>query len=242
MGRNLPDGRSRSGQPEAIVIDFQALQQCADFIKANCARLSPPHVPEITLYLADDAHALWHKTEEELNEMGLPPPYWAFAWAGGQALARFVIDNPGVVSEKKVLDFASGSGIAAIAAMKAGARHVIANDIDKFSAAAIALNTALNKVDVEFNCQDLVTAPSEPEKVADVILAGDIFYDREMARLAEAFLSRQYALGARILIGDPGRAYLPECALEQLAVYEVAVSRALEDSEVKRTIVWEYTG
>ena len=126
------------------------------FILDNTALLNPPHVPEIRLHLADDANDLWQKTEEELAEIGLPPPFWAFAWAGGQGLARYVLDHPDSVRGKTVLDFASGSGLVAIAAVKAGAAHVLAADIDPFCAAAVGLNSRSNDVDVEFCGDDLI--------------------------------------------------------------------------------------
>ena len=204
------------------------------FIRANTALMAPPHVPEIVLHLADEAHALWHRTEEELEAIGLPPPFWAFAWAGGQGLARHVLDHPHRVAGRRVLDFASGSGLVAIAAMKAGAAHVLAADIDPFCAAAIALNAAENGVAVDFTAEDLVGRPGD----WDVVLAGDVFYDRGFAERLLPWFAALKATGAEILVGDPGRAYLPKTGLDRLATYEVPVTRALEDSEVKRTTVW----
>lgn len=208
--------------------------KAAGFIRANTAPAAPPHVPEIVLNLADEAHELWHRTEEELEAIGLPPPFWAFAWAGGQGLARHVLDNSPLVAGKRVLDFAAGSGLVAIAAMKAGAAHALAADIDPFCAAAVRLNAAANGVAVDFTADDLVGGAGS----WDVVLAGDVFYDRALAgRLLPWFQSLR-AQGADVLIGDPGRAYLPKSGLEWLATYEVPVTRALEDSEVKRTTVW----
>jgi predicted nicotinamide N-methyase len=210
------------------------------FILANTTLIAPPHVPEISLHLAHEAHELWQRTETELQEIGLEPPYWAFAWAGGQGLARHVLDHPQAVAGKRVLDFASGSGIVAIAAAKAGAASVTANDIDPFCEAAIALNAKANGVSLAFHDGDLTAAPFGGE--FDVILAGDVFYDQKMTQLLLPWFASAVAQGCRVLAGDPGRSYLPRGRLREIAVYQVAVTRALEDSEVKRTTVWEFTG
>jgi len=215
------------------------------FIRAN-TRLKPvPHVPEISLHVAEESVPIWQKTEEELDAMGLPPPYWAFAWAGGQALARYVLDHPAEVAGQRVLDLAAGSGLVAIAAAKAGAAPVIAADIDAFTEPAIALNAEVNAVYIEIITRDLLPeidlldrpAPVVPRY--DVILVGDLFYERDTAARALAFLERNAAAGARVLIGDPGRTYLPKQRLTRLAEYSVPVTRELEDMEIKRTSVWE---
>jgi predicted nicotinamide N-methyase len=211
------------------------------FIRANTRVRPVPLVTEISLYLADEAVPLWQKTEEQLNEEGLPPPFWAFAWAGGQALARYVLDHADCVRGKHVLDLASGSGLVAIAAMKAGAREVTAADIDAFAREAVKLNADVNEVDLTCLGDDLLRLRSfEPWhfKPWDVVLAGDIFYERETAERALAFLSRQAARGATVLVGDPGRSYLPKEQLTKLAEYSVPVTRELEDNEIKRTAVW----
>ncbi|EGP09453.1 SAM-dependent methyltransferase [Bradyrhizobiaceae bacterium SG-6C] len=208
----------------------------AAFIRAN-TRLRPvPLVPEVSLFVADEAVPLWHKTEEELGEAGLPPPFWAFAWAGGQALARYVLDNADTVRGKAVLDLASGSGLVGIAAMKAGAAAVTVADIDAFACAAAALNAAENGVAISTCDRDLL-AGGNPERW-DVILAGDIFYERDTAQRAYDFLSGHAAQGATILIGDPGRSYLPRDKLRRIADYSVPVTRDLEDTEIKKTAVW----
>ena len=208
----------------------------SDFVRANTALLAPPHVPELRLHLADEAHELWHRTEAELEEIGLPPPFWAFAWAGGQGLARHVLDRPEVVRGRTGLDFAAGSGLVAIAAAKAGAASVLACDIDPFCAAAVALNAAANDLSVSFREADLIGL----DDGWDVVLAGDVFYDRAFADRLVPWFSELAARGASVLVGDPGRSYLPKERLEQLSVHEVAVTRALEDSEVKRTTVWRF--
>jgi predicted nicotinamide N-methyase len=206
----------------------------AAFIKANTRILHPPHCPEIVLHLADDAVALWELTEEQLGELGLPPPFWAFAWAGGQALARYILDHPEIVREKRVIDIASGSGLVGIAAMKAGAASVIAADIDAFAAESARLNAELNGVRLAITTDDLIGASVE----ADVILVGDLFYDRDIAQMLLAWLNDRKRAGAEILVGDPGRSYFPKDAFVSIAEYEIPVTRALEDSEVKRTGVW----
>ena len=207
-----------------------------EFVHANTAFATPPHVPEIGLYLADEAHDLWHRTEEELAEIGLPPPFWAFAWAGGQGLARYVLDNPEAVRGKRVLDFATGSGLVAIAAAKAGAAHVPAADIDPFCEAAVRLNSAANGVSVAFEARDFVGENNS----LDVLLAGDVFYDRDFAERLAPWFSQLATAGTAVLVGDPGRSYLPRERLTKLAEYQVPVTRALEDAEVKRTTVWRF--
>ncbi|RTM03579.1 MAG: methyltransferase [Hyphomicrobiales bacterium] len=204
------------------------------FILDNTALMAPPHVPEVLLHLADEAHDLWLRTEEELAAIGLPPPFWAFAWAGGQGLARYVLDHPETVRGRRVLDFASGSGLVAIAATKAGAAEVIAADIDPFCETAIALNLEANAVEAQFLGTDCVGA----DDGWDVVLAGDVFYDKAFADSLLPWFARLRARGAVILVGDPGRAYLPRTGLEPLAAYQVPVTRVLEDAEVKRTTVW----
>jgi len=209
------------------------------FIRANTQLKPVPHVPEISLYGADESVPLWLKTEEELETIGLPPPYWAFAWAGGQALARYVLDNAGNVAGKRVLDLASGSGLVAIAAAKAGAAPVVAADIDGFAEAAISLNGEANGVYVDVVVHDLLDSAASATPRYDVILVGDLFYERDTAARAVVFLDRHAAAGARVLIGDPGRTYLPKERLTRLAEYSVPVTRELEDLEIKRTAVWE---
>ncbi|WP_051678934.1 methyltransferase [Xanthobacter sp. 91] len=204
------------------------------FIRAE-TRLRPvPLVPEVSLHVADEAVPIWHRTEEELGELGLPPPFWAFAWAGGQALARHVLDHPETVRGKSVLDFASGSGLVGIAAMKAGATSVTCADIDPFAVAAIALNGAANGV---------ALSPVQDDHIGrddgwDTVLAGDIAYERDLSEKVFAWLLALAARGATVLIGDPGRTYLPKDRLVKLAEYSVPVTRELEDMEIKRTAVW----
>ena len=207
------------------------------FIRAHTRLLPVPHAPAIKLHVADEATALWQKTEDELGEIGLPPPFWAFAWAGGQALARYVLDNPEVVAGARVLDFASGSGLVAIAAAMAGARSVEAADIDAFAHAAIALNAAANGVGtITPRLEDLVGR----DEGWDVVLAGDICYERDLAARVVDWLAGLAGRGARVLVGDPERAYLPKDRLERLATYRVPVTRALEDAEIKVSSVFSF--
>jgi len=210
----------------------------SDFIRAN-TRLQPvPHAPEILLHLADSTLPLWRKTEPELAAMGLSAPFWAFAWAGGQALARYVLDHQGEIAGRRVLDLGSGSGIAAIAAAKADAAPVVACDIDAFADAAIALNAEANGVYIEILRRDLFGDRALIEPRYDVILAGDLFYERELGERALPFLEAHMAAGTRVLIGDPGRSYLPRSRLRKCCEYSIAVARDLEDGDVKRTAVW----
>lgn len=205
------------------------------FIVANTRLQAPPHAPELRLHLADEITPIWKLTEEELGKIGLPPPFWAFAWAGGQALARYLLDHPSEVAGRRVVDFATGSGIVAIAAAKAGAADVLAADIDGFCGAAVALNAAANGVAVRFTDANLLEAP--PPAV-DLICAADICYEKPLADEVMAWLRAAGAAGARVLIGDPGRSYFPKSGLDKLAEYQVPTTRELEDMEVKRTAVW----
>jgi predicted nicotinamide N-methyase len=207
------------------------------FILANTRLQAPPHTPELRLHLADEVTPIWRLTEEELGEMGLPPPFWAFAWAGGQALARYLLDHPDEVAGRRVIDFATGSGIVAIAAMQAGAAHVLASDIDPFCAAAVSLNAEANGAAVDFTDANLLDAPPP---AADLILAADICYEKPMAEAVMVWLETAHAAGTRVLIGDPGRSYFPKSGLTRLAEYRVPTSRELEDAEVKRTAVWTF--
>lgn len=209
-------------------------ERAETFIIENTALIAPPHVPEVKLHLADESHALWLKTEEELAEIGLPPPFWAFAWAGGQGLARYILDNPETVAGRNIIDIATGSGLVAIAAAKVGATSVGANDIDPFCEAAVRLNAKANGVTIGFNGDDLIGT----DHGWDVVLAGDVFYSKPMAEAFFSWFDRLSARGATVIVGDPGRAYLPKEMLKPLATYQVPVTRDLEDAEVKKTTVW----
>lgn len=205
----------------------------AAFVRAQTALNAPPLVPEIRLHLATEVTPLWRATETTLASSDVPPPYWAFAWPGGQALARYILDDPASVAGRRVLDFASGSGIVAIAAARAGA-EVTAADIDGFAAAAIRLNAAANGVTVTVMTDDPMDAPAS----WDVVLAGDVCYEQPMAERATAWLRRLAGEGVTVLLGDPGRSYRPVDGLRELARYQVRTSLDLEARTVSETVVW----
>lgn len=208
----------------------------ARFVRRNTAIAPPPLVPEIRLHLALEITPIWQATEEALARAGLPPPFWAFAWAGGQALARFLLDHKGVVAGRGLLDFGAGSGLVAIAAAKADAAPVLAAEIDPFAAAAIAENAALNEALVATTTRDLVDTSDGRWQV---VTAGDVCYERAMAGRVIPWLRRLAGQGALVLLGDPGRAYLPAAGLRERARYRVPVSRELEDRDFRETCVWE---
>ena len=208
----------------------------AEFVQRHTAITAPPLVPEIRLYLATEVTPIWHATEQSLVRNALPPPYWAFAWAGGQALARYLLDHPEAVAGREVLDIGSGSGIVAIAAAKSGASRVVAAEIDPFAAAAIALNAPLNRVTITIETRDLLDRAAAGWGVA---LAGDICYEEPMSSRALALLRRIAARGRLALLGDPGRAYLPKSGLTELARYTVPTSRELEAKEISEGVVWQ---
>ncbi len=205
------------------------------FIGANTKLLSPPLVPEIKLYLAEESLPIWQKTEEELGEMNIPPPYWAFAWAGGQALARYLLDNPSITAGQNVLDLGSGSGLTAIAARMAGAHAALATDVDEVALIATGMNALANGVTVETTAEDMLD--SGPG-TATVILAGDLFYERTLGARMLTFLEACTTAGASVLVGDPQRAYFPKDRFEAVAEYRVPVTRELEDAEIKKAAVW----
>lgn len=205
------------------------------FIRANTAAASPPLVPEIRLHLATEITPLWQATEAILAREQLPPPYWAFAWAGGQALARHVLDHPELVRGRAVLDVGAGSGLLAIAAATAGAREAIAAEIDPIAAAAIELNAALNGVGVTIETQDIIGRRPAP---APIVLVGDMCYERPLAERLTRWLEALAGDGATVLLGDPGRAYLPKAGLAVLAHYAVPTPLELEDREMRDGVVW----
>jgi len=216
--------------------------QRAAFILANTRLLSPPLVPEVRLHLAAESLPIWRKTEDELGREGLPPPYWAFAWAGGQALARYMLDHADVVRGRQVLDLGAGSGIAAIAAMKAGAAAALAADIDGFAQVAMGLNAAANGVGLATTTNDLLSEGGAEASAAQLLLVGDLFYERPLADAVLKFIERAAAAGATVLVGDPRRSYFPASRFVPVAEYQVPVSRELEDAEIKRAAVWRLAG
>lgn len=205
------------------------------FIRANTKLVAPPLVPELRLHLAEESLPIWQKTEAELGEMNVPPPYWAFAWAGGQALARYILDTPDKVRDRRVLDLGAGSGLTALAPILAGAQSALAADIDRLALIATRLNAAANGLTVATTGDDLL---AHPPQTIDVVLVGDLFYERQLAVKVLAYIDAARGMGAEILIGDPLRNYFPRGRFEKVAEYCVPVTRELEDSEIKRTAVW----
>lgn len=205
------------------------------FIRANTAIGTPPACPEIKLHLATAITPMWQATELEMHMQNLPPPYWAFAWAGGQALARHILDSPWLVRGRKVLDFAAGSGIAGIAAAHAGAASVEATDIDPVAVEAIRLNAEANGVAVSAHAGDATSAPTG---LWDVVLAGDVCYERPMTERCFPWLRGLAGAGALVLMADPGRAYLPSQGLVQLAVFTIPTSREIEDRDTRETVIY----
>jgi len=199
-----------------------------------------PLVPEIRLYQADDPVGLWERIELASGEADQDPPFWAFAWAGGQALARYLLDHPEAVRGRHVMDIASGSGLVAIAAAQAGAATVTAYDIDPLAVAAINVNAQVNTVTVQAVCADILAgeAPEGTWNSAAVVLVADAFYQRELAAKVTRFIEQARARGAAVLAGDFGRAYLPRDRLTPLASYDVSGLNVLEDNDVKSTTIW----
>jgi predicted nicotinamide N-methyase len=205
------------------------------FVRRETRVAAPSLVPELRLHLADAALPLWQATEAEMAAVGLPPPYWAFAWPGGQALARLLLDRPELARGKRVVDFGAGCGIAAIAAARAGAAHVVAVDIDQFACAAIGLNAVLNDVAVGIDMSDPLAEPV----AADLLLVGDMCYEKPLALRVEAWARRAAATGATVLLADPGRAYRPASGLVEVARCMVPTSLDLEDRTSRETIIWQ---
>jgi predicted nicotinamide N-methyase len=210
------------------------MNELAGFVRANTVVSHAPLVPEIALYLASEITPIWRATEAWLGERNVDPPYWAFAWPGGQALARHILDHPQSVAGKRVLDFAAGGGIAAIAAARAGAQWVEAAEIDPIAAAAIALNAAANGVTVATAVSDLVGASCR----WDLILCGDVCYEAPMTRHILPWL-RAMARDAEVWLADPGRAYLPQDGRRTFACYTVPTTLELEDRTSREVTLYQ---
>lgn len=208
------------------------------FIRANLALERPAMVPEFKLWLATEYVPIWQATEAWMEQQNIDPPYWAFCWPGGQAIARYLLDNPGMVRGKRVIDFAAGSGVSSMAASYAGAKSVTANDIDLLSLVAARLNAEANGLAFEVSADDwLAGADRAPE--ADVVIAGDVCYEREMSVRALAWLRSHANAGRLVLLGDPGRNYFSAQGLEELARYEIPTSLQLENRGMRETVVWK---
>jgi len=203
-----------------------------DFIRTNLSLAAVPGIPEIHLYKALPSSGLGQLAAQD--EQGFGSPYWAYYWAGGLALARYVLDHPEIVAGRRVLDLGAGSGLVAIAAAKAGASVVIAAEVDSYAVAALGLNVAHNGVAVSVMHGDLIADASPP---VDVVLVGDLFYERDLAERVTAFLDRCLADGAHVLVGDPWRAWLPRTRLRLLAEYEVAET---DSSAAKASAVFAF--
>lgn len=208
------------------------------FIRANTALETPAMVPEFRLWLATEYVPIWQATESWLEEQNVDPPYWAFCWPGGQAVARYLLDNPQAVSGRRVIDFAAGSGVSSMAAAKGGAASVIANDIDPLSLVAARLNAEANGLDLAVSVEDWLAGPDgAPE--ADVVIAGDVCYEREMSTRALAWLRGHARAGRLVLLGDPGRNYFSAQGLHELARYDIPTSLQLENRGMRETVVWQ---
>jgi predicted nicotinamide N-methyase len=207
------------------------------FIRANTALETPVLVPEFKLWLATEYVPIWQATEAWLEEQNVDPPYWAFCWPGGQAIARYLLDHPAQVAGKRVIDFAAGSGVSSMAAVRAGAARVIANDIDTLSLIAARLNAEANGLAIEVSSEDWL-AGGEAEPATDVVIAGDVCYEREMSVRALAWLRGHASAGRLVLLGDPGRNYFSAQGLQEMARYEIPTSLQLENRGMRETIVW----
>jgi predicted nicotinamide N-methyase len=214
---------------------IRPLPELIDFVRTRTRAAPVPLVPELRMYQATELTPLWHATAEQLDGWD-SAPYWAFPWAGGQALARYVLDHHALVRGLDVFDFATGGGVVALAAARAGARRVVAGDLDPFCQAAVQLNAELNGVQVEFRAGDPL---GQPLRGFGAALAGDVFYERRLAEESLAWLSRLAALGVRALVGDPGRIYSPAVGLAEIAAYDVPTSPEIEEGRVLRTRVME---
>jgi predicted nicotinamide N-methyase len=206
-------------------------------VAASTTKLPTPLVPEISLYCAGNAYDVWSLASD--GDESAPMPFWSFPWAGGQALARHVLDHPELVAGRRVLDLACGSGLVAIAAARAGAEHVTANDVDPNALAAVQLNAQANGVTVNALLGDLL---DDEVTDADVVLAGDVCYESELTARMLAFLLRAHERGADVLLGDPGRTYLPREHLDEVAAYDVPTTLVLEDATTKRSTIWRPRG
>ncbi len=215
--------------------DWGARRDPAGFIKANTTLEAPVMVPELLLHQASTLVPLWEASEAELERQGVPPPYWAFAWAGGQALARYLLDNPALVAGKRLLDFGAGSGLQGLAALKAGAASVLAVDIDPIACAAIQLNAVANGLAIAVSAENWI---GRDNPGWDVILAGDVCYEKPMAALVEGWLRRLAGEGTLVLVGDPGRTYFPRAGMERITGYAVKTTREIEDTDLRNAVVW----
>ncbi len=206
-----------------------------EVVRSRTRLQRPPVVPELELHLADDMDEAWASLQRELDDGELSPPFWAFAWLGGQAVARHVLDHPELVAGRTVLDLATGSGLCGLAAVRAGAAQVLAVDVDPYAVEAARLNAAHNGIALDVRCADLL---DEDPPAVDVLLAGDVFYDARMSARVQPWLLAARAAGSEVVVGDPGRHYLPRALMRELGSYDVPTTRDLEGVEVKRVVVY----
>ena len=206
------------------------------FVRKHTATVTPSLVPELQLNLANETCPVWLQTPEYFSKLGMPEPFWAFAWAGGQALARYIFDNPEIVCGKTVLDFGSGSGIVAIAAAKSGAAHVIASDIDEYAEAAIRINAKRNNVDIEITRDNVIGI----DKNWTTVFAADVYYEKKMSLMITAWLKSLVSRGSKVFIGDPQRVYLPKDGLERVIKYSRKTRSLLEDTDLQHAQVWRF--
>lgn len=207
-----------------------------EFIRAHTKPSAPSILPELSLYIGGEVTPLWQLSEDKLHAKQIDPPFWAFAWPGGQGVARYLLDHPETVRGKRVVDFAAGSGVGAIAAMKAGAKHALAVDIDYLALNAIALNAELNGVSIE--AVEFFDTNRAPKNI-DLIIVGDVCYQQAMAAKITRWLWLCVAVGIRVIMGDPGRAYVPQSGLKELAHYTVPTSRDLEPDDSRFVRIWD---
>ena len=224
------------GERPSLIRGAQPAPSALELIRSGTELGPVPLVPEIRLHQAREPIQMWQRTEQATGRTGLDPPFWAFAWAGGRALARYLLDHPEAVSGMHAIDVASGSGLVAIAAAMAGAAAVTAYDVDPLAAAAITVNAEANGVTVPAVCADVLDADDPPGP--DLVLVADAFYEKDLAGQVLRFAERSRARGAAVLVGDFGRTYLPRARLAPLASYDVPGLLAMEGSDTKRTTVW----
>ena len=230
---------SVGGSPDGVDVagTRQPRPEPVAFIRTNMRLTAVPSLPEIHLYTAHPATGLWRLADPDADESEAPPPYWAYLWAGGAALARHLLDRPEIVSGRSVLDLGAGSGIVSIAAAKAGASQVIATEVDPYGVAALGLNAAANDVAITVVADDLTAGPPPP---VDLVTVGDLFYERALAERVTAFLDRCLAAGIDVLIGDPGRAWLPRTRLRLVAEYPVQDVGEFGSGKMKPSAVFAF--
>ena len=234
MSSRRPASRTTRDRPRRIPLSHRRA------LVARHTRLQPvAGITGIRLHLADEVAPVWHATEAALGLAGAPIPFWAFAWAGGLALSRFVQEHPDEVEGRRVLDLATGSGLVAIVAALAGASAVTAADVDPFAEAAVGMNARANRVRIAFVGRDLLDG--EPPDV-DVLLVADTWYETPLAERVLPWIRAAARLGTRVLVGDPGRRYLPAAGLRQLASYEVQTTTRLEDRAIVQSRVFTLAG